>query len=97
MPDLALIRGFGLGEDIERLLVAAVALYKIQRFLREGLRLRTACDLEIDGDNGGVIVKRPTEFELTSIEQLEVALPSLVKASSAGFAKPARTEVKFTA
>ena len=47
--DLALIRGFGLGEDVERLLVA-VALYKIQRFLREGLRLRTACDLEIDGE-----------------------------------------------
>jgi CRISPR-associated protein Csb1 len=93
--DLALIRGFGLGEDVERLLVA-VALYKIQRFLREGLRLRTACDLEIDGNNGGVIVKRPKGFELPSIEQLEAALPSLVKAASAGFAKPARTEVKFT-
>ncbi len=93
--DLALIRGFGLGEDVERLLVA-VALYKIQRFVREGLRLRTACDLEIDGDNGGVIVKRPKAFELASIEQLEAALPSLVKAAAVGFAKPARTEVKFT-
>ena len=74
----------------------AVALYKIQRLLREGLRLRTACDLEINGENG-VVVKRPKAFELPSIEQLDGALPSLVKAASAGFAKPARTEVKFTA
>jgi len=44
-----------------------------------------------------MIVKRPKVFELPSIEQIEAALPSLVKAASAGFAKPARTEVKFTA
>ncbi len=47
--DLALIRGFGLGADVETMLIA-IALFKIQRFLRDGLRLRTACDLEIVGE-----------------------------------------------
>ena len=43
--DLALIRGFGLSADVEALLIA-ISLFKIQRFLRDGLRLRTACDLD---------------------------------------------------
>ncbi|MGC9320503.1 MAG: type I-G CRISPR-associated RAMP protein Csb1/Cas7g, partial [Armatimonadota bacterium] len=43
--DLSQIRAFGLGEAAEALLTT-MALYKIRRFLREGLRLRTACDLE---------------------------------------------------
>src|ERR1043166_1178116 len=60
--DLALIRGFGLGPDVEALLVA-LALFKIQRFLREGLRLRTACDLQIAGD---LTVQRPTGFTVRS-------------------------------
>jgi CRISPR-associated protein Csb1 len=53
--DLALIRGFGLSADVEAMLIA-IALFKIQRFFRDGLRLRTACDLEIVGD---LIVQRP--------------------------------------
>ena len=48
--DLALIRGFGLSADVEILLIA-ISLFKIQRFLRDGLRLRTACDLDLDGDS----------------------------------------------
>src|SRR5690606_19439997 len=43
--DLAQIRAFGLGDAVEKLLIA-LALYKVQRFLAAGLRLRTACDLE---------------------------------------------------
>ena len=43
--DLAGIRGFGLGEEAEAFLIL-LALYKIRKFLHEGLRLRTACDLE---------------------------------------------------
>ena len=89
--DLALIRGFGLGDDAESLLVA-VALWKIQRFLSDGLRLRTACDLEAHGE---LIVQRPANFKLPSIEELEKALPGLINAASKGFAQPAITTVNF--
>jgi CRISPR-associated protein Csb1 len=91
--DLALIRGFGLGEPIEKLLVA-IALFKIRLFLRDGLRLRTACDLDLDGD---LQVMRPKDFALPSLEELEAELPQLIKAASAEFANPARTMVKYTA
>jgi CRISPR-associated protein Csb1 len=72
--DLALIRGFGLGADVETLLVA-ISLFKIQRFLRDGLRLRTACDLDLDG---ALIVQRPAGFTVPSLDELEKALPGLI-------------------
>jgi CRISPR-associated protein Csb1 len=91
--DLVLIRGFGLGADVEAMLVA-VALLKIQRFLRDGLRLRTACDLEVDG---ALVVQRPDNFMVPSLSDIEKALPALIKAASGGFAAPAVTVVKFEA
>jgi len=73
--DLALIRGFGLGSDVEELLLV-LALFKTQRFLEEGLRLRTACDLEVDGE---LIVQRPKGgFTLPSSEELGTQLPVLI-------------------
>ena len=90
--DLALIRGFGLGEQVEQLLIA-LALYKIRKLLVAGLRLRTACDLELEGD--GLQIKRPTGFTQPPLDALEAALPELIKAASSGFAQPARTTVKF--
>lgn len=95
--DLALIRGFGLGADAERLLVA-LALYKIRRFLLTGLRLRTACDLEWDDEGGsGLTIKRPTGggFTPPTLAELESALPALIQAAAPGFAQPARTVVTF--
>lgn len=89
--DLALIRGFALDAALEPLLVA-LAIFKIQRFLRDGLRLRTACDLEIDG---ALTVKRPVGFELPGLEEVEKALPDLIANAKAGFADPAKTTVKF--
>jgi len=89
--DLALIRGFGLGEAVEQLLIA-LALFKIRRFLRDGLRLRTACDLELDGE---LQVKRPEGFKLPSLDELETGLPGLIKSASNNFAKPVKTTVKF--
>jgi CRISPR-associated protein Csb1 len=89
--DLALIRGFGLGPDVERLLVA-LALFKILRFLRDGLRLRAACDLELDG---ALMVKRPEGFALPSLEEVEKALPDLIKKVADRFAKPPKTTVVF--
>lgn len=74
--DLAQIRAFGLGEKVENLLIA-LALFKIRKFLDVGLRLRTACDLTLDGEPS---VTRPNGFELPSLDQIEKALPGLIKA-----------------
>ncbi len=89
--DLALIRGFGLGADVEAMLIA-IALFKIQRFLRDGLRLRTACDLEIVGD---LIVQRPEGFAVPSLDELEKVLPGLIKKAAGGFADPPETSLTF--
>jgi len=91
--DLAQIRGYRLGEAVENLLIA-IALWKIQRFLDRGLRLRTACDL----DCTAIRVTRPeTGFDLPDHQALTEALPSLVKAvaDQGVFADPPVTTVHY--
>lgn len=90
--DLAQIRGFGLGENVERLLVT-LALFKILRFLETGLRLRTACDLE----PVGLRATRPAGFQPPDLAGLEQALPGLIKAVATEdlFADPAVTEITY--
>lgn len=82
--DLEEIRGFGLGPDVERLLVL-LALYKIRKLLDGRLRLRTACDLEVAGD-GGVTAKRPSGFKLPELKELRSAMPAAVAACASLFA-----------
>ncbi|MBL7964873.1 MAG: type I-U CRISPR-associated protein Cas7 [Flavobacteriales bacterium] len=89
--DLALIRGFGLGADAEKLLVV-LSLFKIQRFFKEGLRLRTACDLELVGD---LLVQRPEAFKLPSLTDLEMELPLLVHACESKFADESKRTVTY--
>jgi CRISPR-associated protein Csb1 len=89
--DIALIRGFGLGEAVENLLIA-LALFKIQKFLRDGLRLRTACDLELCGS---LQVQRPADFAMPSLTELDKELPALIKAASKDFSNPPSTELTF--
>lgn len=73
--DLRQIRSFGLGEAVEKLLIA-LALFKVQKFLDEGLRLRTACDL----DRVEHRVTRPEAFALPSLDALCDELPQLIEA-----------------
>lgn len=73
--DLAGIRGLGLGELPEKLLIA-LSLYKIQRFLKEGLRLRTACDLRC---KEGLMVVEPKGFTVPSERELEEGLIQYIK------------------
>ena len=93
--DLAQLRGYGLPQEAESLLIA-LSLFKIQNFLRAGLRLRTACDLEIDDDGGGLQVTRPDGFKLPSLESLSEGLPRLIEAAAGSFADPRVTEVTYT-
>lgn len=89
--DLSQIRGFRLGAPAEKLL-QVLALYKIQRVLRHGLRLRTACDLEPKGEPR---IKRPEGFALPSLEALEEELPALVRACGSQFCEPPVTRVRY--
>ena len=72
--DLRQIRAFGLGDDVERLLIM-LALFKIRKLLIEGLRLRTACDLDVSG----ITVTRPDNFDLPGLGKIEVELPGLIE------------------
>ena len=80
--DLAQIRGYGLGADGERLLVL-LALFKIRAFLSGGLRLRTACDLELIGEPK---VTRPDAFALPALDALRTELPGAITACASLFA-----------
>ena len=72
--DLAQLRSFGLPELAQRLLYA-LALWKIAAFFESGLRLRTACDLDVAGS---VKATRPAGLELPSREQLGATLRELI-------------------
>jgi len=89
--DLSQLRGYGLGEPAGNLLIA-LALFKIQKFLAVGLRLRTACDLEV---TDGISVKRPTGFIVPGLDALEKAMPNLIEAAGGLFAKERITRVNF--
>ena len=73
--DLRQICAFSLGKDVERLLVL-LALFKIRKFLAEGLRFRTACDLDLLS----VTVTRPSGFALPEGGEIEAELPGLIEA-----------------
>jgi CRISPR-associated protein Csb1 len=77
--DLAQLRGYGLGASAETFLIA-LALFKIRRFLRSGLRLRTACDLDVVGE---LTVTRPDGFTVPD----EKALAGVLKESLAACKK----------
>ena len=92
--DLAQIRAYGMGENAERFLVT-LALWKVRKFLDTGLRLRTACDLDVVGD---LEVTRPVNgFTVPSTPELESHLPVLIQACAGDglFAAPPVTELTF--
>ncbi len=81
--DLAALRGYGLGKEVESLLIA-LSLFKILEFLRSGLRLRTACDLELvdlRATRPPTLNLKPVDSLLTEMRGL---LPSLIAACHFG-------------
>jgi CRISPR-associated protein Csb1 len=73
--DLSQIRGYGLGDDVERLLVL-LALYKVRALLDSSLRLRTACDLEPEGTT--IVARTPAAFELPTLAATAADLQSAI-------------------
>ncbi|MCY0989707.1 type I-U CRISPR-associated RAMP protein Csb1/Cas7u [Nannocystis sp. ILAH1] len=90
--DLAQLRSYRLGADLERLLFG-LAVFKIRRFLGEGLRLRTACDFEATT----VRVTRLDGYDLPGLGVVAEVLPELIAAvARAGlFATPAITVAHY--
>jgi CRISPR-associated protein Csb1 len=79
--DLTTMRGYGLGEAANHLLIA-LALYKLLTVFERGLRLRTACDLEARK----LTVTRPTGITLDAslLPAVEQHLPGLIAACGFG-------------
>jgi CRISPR-associated protein Csb1 len=75
-PHLALLRGYGLGDEATDLLIA-LALFKIRQFLSNGLRLRTACDLE---SKNSLVVTRPSGFVVPEEKTLVETIQSKIAA-----------------
>lgn len=90
--DLAQLRSYRLPEAATRLLYA-LAVYKVRAVLDRGLRLRTACDLQVTE----VEVTRPEGVTLPSEEEAVAALRKLIPAAAKEgvFANPPITVAKY--
>lgn len=74
--DLSQLRAYGLGDEVTKMLTL-LALFKIRAVLEGGLRLRTACDLElVDAPR----VTRPKGFELPALDALATDLRAAIAA-----------------
>jgi CRISPR-associated protein Csb1 len=91
--DVSLLRGYGFGDDATDLLIAP-ALLKIRRLLSDGLRLRTACDLE---PTNGLVVTRPSGLVVAEEQDLVETIQAKIAACQQQqlFADPPVTEVTW--
>ncbi len=87
--DLGLLRSYDLGSDAYDLMVG-LALFKIRRFLETGMRLRTACDLSVDG----LAVTLPEDFSMPSADNLLELLKQRIHAVKEKFADPPVTRIE---
>lgn len=86
--DLAQIRGYGLDPHATRML-ALLAMWELRALLDGPLRLRTACDLEVER----LTVRRPDGFELPALDVLEEAIAS----TQVAFDEPGRRAATWPA
>lgn len=74
--DLAQLRGYGLGPEVERLLVL-LSLYKLRALLDGNLRLRAACDLGVQTTN--IVATQPGGFALPARTAFEPELKAAIE------------------
>lgn len=77
--DLAQIRGYGLGAAAEKLLIL-LALWKLRALLDSGLRLRTACDLQVK--NPVIVATNVAGFDLPALAVLSADLTAAIAANA---------------
>ena len=77
--DLAQVRGYGLGDAIERLLIL-LSLYKLRALTSEGMRLRTACDLHVEREE--ISATMPPGWFLPTLDDLRNDLKIAIAACS---------------
>ena len=87
--DLGLLRSYALGDDAMDLLVG-LALFKVQTFLEDGTRLRTACDFRVVD---ALEVTEPAEFAVPAQGSLLEMVQTKIKACADQFASPSVTEL----
>jgi CRISPR-associated protein Csb1 len=75
--DLTQIRGYGLGAEVEKLLLL-LSLYKLRALIDSNLRLRTACDLRVV--NTSISTTTPKGFALPELDELSSALKPVITA-----------------
>jgi CRISPR-associated protein Csb1 len=96
--DLAQIRGYGLGDDAWKLLVA-LSLWKVRRLLDSNMRLRSACELELVDPTINCCYKdvdrKDQKFALPRSDELARLLAELIKKCKPQFAEPAVTELTW--
>ena len=92
--DLAQIRGYGLGEKAEEVLIL-LALHRVRRLLDGDLRLRTACDLEPE-DRDNIVATRPAKYALPKLTELEAALKTTIEALKDKDGNPLMTSTTAT-
>jgi CRISPR-associated protein Csb1 len=73
--DLGQLRAYQLGQAATHFMYL-LSLWKIQTLLKSGLRLRTACDLDVVE----IKVTRPQGFALPGLDALDTELPQVIKA-----------------
>lgn len=73
--DLSLLRSYGL-DTVANDFLFTLALWKIQSFLNQGLRLRTACDLKIKQK---IQITQPKSVTMPSLETLNKDIKILIK------------------
>lgn len=88
--DIGLIKSYEIGEHATELLIA-LGLYKIRKFFHDGLRLRTACDLQVK--NGDVRITEPEGVSLPAMDELLAIVQDKIKACRPLFADPPVMEI----
>lgn len=79
--DLAQMRGYGLGRNVENLLIL-LSLYKLRSLINQGmLDLRAHCDLKVDADT--IVSSNLMNFALPDLRNLEESLKIAIDASRA--------------
>jgi CRISPR-associated protein Csb1 len=87
--DLAQIRGYGLGSDVEWLLIL-LSFYKLRALLDGNMRLRTACDLRVASES--IEAESPKGLSLPSLDELMTDLKRAIEKCSG---RMTVTEVTF--